>query len=694
MNMRYMELFQEQNEQMEERYELVMERIELMVNEDTVQGVAADYFKSCARFALKVRDVLKLVKENRINSLSMEELKKINEGLYEDIEGANYETSYANPAYAVSTLGDKCGQHLCYLYTEMRGLIASAFEGRLFDVTILLELFVEIYNYFEEEDDYTHKDVKQAIYYYNFDYLDVILEYRMREQFDPSLTFAKDIILASDRTDLRYLYHYGEYITENEIKTAEFMNSFDQEQIHDMAKTYVDGFVRGFEEQKLDLSSKKTVAVRYRIGFERMIAEIIRQFEAIGLDVILYRSAVSSICKRQHLKIGFHSTSPNRQYDYDHRFDQGLYLDKAFIQRRLVCQRQAYEAYKELAAVFAGPSVVEVFGEERFEPVNKAECIQLDEKQQKLSTEYNRDSSILSNEYVKNDEISFTMIAYPIPEIGEQFEEIFAQTVMVNTLDNEEYKEIQQAIIDVLDTADTVRILGAGKNKTDLTVNLWELQNPDKEALFENCTASVNIPVGEVFTSPQLTGTNGKLHVTQVFLNELEYLNLELDFVDGRIANYTCTNFASEEENKKFVKENLMYNHDTLPLGEFAIGTNTTAYVMARKYQISDKLPILIAEKTGPHFAVGDTCYRMSEDHQVYNPDGKEIIARDNEVSLLRKTEIENAYLNCHTDITIPYDELKEIFIVRKDGTTETIIRDGKFVLAGTERLNQAFEQM
>ena len=81
-------------------------------------------------------------------------------------------------------------------------------------------------------------------------------------------------------------------------------------------------------------------------------------------------------------------------------------------------------------------------------------------------------------------------------------------------------------------------------------------------------------------------------------------MNLELDFVDGKITNYTCTNFENEEDNKKFVKENLMYNHETLPIGEFAIGTNTTAYVMGRKYNISDKLPILIAEKTGPHFAV------------------------------------------------------------------------------------------
>ena len=29
---------------------------------------------------------------------------------------------------------------------------------------------------------------------------------------------------------------------------------------------------------------------------------------------------------------------------------------------------------------------------------------------------------------------------------------------------------------------------------------------------------------------------------------------------------------------------------------------------------------------------------------------------------------------NCHTDITIPYDELDKITVIRKDGTTEDII--------------------
>ena len=95
------------------------------------------------------------------------------------------------------------------------------------------------------------------------------------------------------------------------------------------------------------------------------------------------------------------------------------------------------------------------------------------------------------------------------------------------------------------------------------------------------------------------------MFVSQVYLNELKYLNLEIDFEDGMIRDYTCTNFEKEEECRKYIKENVLMNHETLPMGEFAIGTNTTAYRMARDFDIADKLPILIAEKTGPHFAVG-----------------------------------------------------------------------------------------
>ena len=113
---------------------------------------------------------------------------------------------------------------------------------------------------------------------------------------------------------------------------------------------------------------------------------------------------------------------------------------------------------------------------------------------------------------------------------------------------------------------------------------------------------------------------------------------------------------------------------------------------MARDFGIADKLPILIAEKTGPHSAVGDTCYSHSEDVPMYNPDGKEVIARENRFSLMRKEDPSKAYFNCHTDITIPYNELKDITVVCEDGRQIPVIRDGKFVVPGTEELNLPLE--
>ena len=280
-----------------------------------------------------------------------------------------------------------------------------------------------------------------------------------------------------------------------------------------------------------------------------------------------------------------------------------------------------------------------------------------------------------------------------MPDIGADFEEIFDETVKLNTLDYQTYEQIQAAIISTLDKASYVEIKGMNGNQTNLCVALYPLANPEKETIFENCVADVNIPVGEVFTSPVLEGTNGKLHVSRVFLNELEYHNLEIDFKDGMITEYTCTNFDNEEENKAYIKENVLYNHDTLPMGEFAIGTNTTAYMTAKKYDIGSRFPILIAEKTGPHFAVGDTCYSRSEDVKVYNEDGKEIVARDNSISILRKTDSAKAYFACHTDITIPYDELGSIIAYDKNHNAYPIIEKGRFVLEGTEKLNIPFDK-
>ena len=336
--------------------------------------------------------------------------------------------------------------------------------------------------------------------------------------------------------------------------------------------------------------------------------------------------------------------------------------------------------------------MIETFGEDGFEPVNKPEAFSLSEKQEKLAIEYANDSMQIVNEFVPGDETSFTIIAFPLPAIGPDFEEIFKETIRINTLDYERYKQIQQVLIDALDRAKAVRIKGRGNNETELTVSLHRLERPEKQTNFENCVADVNIPLGEVFTSPVLADTDGLLHVKSVYLGDIQFKNLKLYFKDGMVTDYSCGNFEDREEGRRLVKQVILKNHESVPMGEFAIGTNTTAYAMARKYGIVNKLPILIVEKMGPHFAVGDTCYSWSEDSAVYNPDGKEIIARDNEVSILRKEDVSKAYFGCHTDITIPYDELESIEAVESDGSRIRIIGDGRFVLPGVEELNRPLE--
>ncbi|MDE5863847.1 MAG: aminopeptidase [Lachnospiraceae bacterium] len=693
--MDYSELFKEENERVMERYELAMQRIHTFLAGDTdIEEPFLDYFRRTARFVLMMDELRERAAAKDLKDMSFEEMRDYNTRLYSDIleEGGNYDISYANPAFAVKSLGEEMGQLLSFLYAEIRGDIIYAVEQRLFELTIHAELFVEILCLFETGVP-TKKQISDAIYYFVSDYAEPVIDYRTREILDPELDFATNIIMNSDLTDIRYLFYYGEYITDNEIQLAEFLNSLEDREIEAMAYTYTHGYEEGFRIAGIDLSKKKTVNIRYFIGQERMIRAAILQFEKMGLTPVIYRAPIARVNRRQTMKPGYAGTAANKQYEYDHRGDDALFLDRAFAEHKTAILRNAYESRRQLAKAYAGPAVVEVFGEKPFEPVNKPENLKLSEKQQKLSVWAASESAKIVNEFIPQSEYSFTIIAYPVPEIGGQFEEIFAETVKVNTLDNDEYKRVQQIIIDELDLAESVHVLGKGTNKTDMLVMMHDLKCPDKETNFENCTADVNIPVGEVFTSPKLTGTEGTLNVSEVYLNDLKFNNLMLTFKDGMVTDYTCDNFEALEENRAYIKENVLFNWDTLPIGEFAIGTNTTAYVMANAYDIVYKLPILIVEKMGPHFAVGDTCYSHSEEIRLFNPDGKEIVAKDNECSLLREEDEDRAYFNCHTDITIPYDEIAEITSIHADGTQRAIIRDGRFVLEGCDMLNEPFKK-
>jgi leucyl aminopeptidase (aminopeptidase T) len=673
-------LYRDTNEEHIERFSLVMERIASISRDhaDSVDAVYQPYFTQMAQLLCALGEVADAAAGGQQKALSQEDGAKRNALIFGDVQEARYGQSYANPAYAVAQLGTEYGQILSVLDAQLHGLFSHCVEGDLRYLCIYAELFVEIYNCFEDQEFLCPEEVTRILYSFMHDYTEIFNEDAIKKLIDPDYDYETRLVMESDLSDVSYLYRYGRYIGEDELGIAAFLAKCPESDIQAMADTFTEGYRIGFEVTGKDISRKSVVELRYPIGFERMVRAAVENFRRIGLSPVLKP----------------YSISLNRQYLFDHKEDAALWLDKAFVERSLEVDRSVWEKQKQQAAKYGGPAVIEVFGQEPFAPEQKEARVTYSKRQQELVVYERSSRSRLINQYIHGEERSFTIIAYPIPSIGAQFPEIFAETVRINTLDYELYRDMQQKIIDVLDTADRVHITGRGDNRTDLYVKIHPLADPAKETAFENCVADVNIPVGEVFTTPVLAGTEGVLHVTQVYLNELSYQNLELRFTDGKISHYGCTNFASEKENQKYLEDNLLFHHETLPMGEFAIGTNTTAYCMARKYGIADKLPILIAEKTGPHFAVGDTCYTYDEDNMTYNPDGKAIVARDNEISILRREDISKAYFNCHTDITIPYDELGRITVIRSDGSTEDIIVDGRFVVPGTEALNEPLDAL
>ena len=683
---------------LEERLALSAGRIRELITETEIAEPFGEYFRKLAQFIVFTEEICRKREDGSLFALPEEELRRINRKLYEDVlpddeQGLHYSVSYANPAYAASQLGKEYGPLFSWLWMEVRGIVRLGFRGDREEIAQILELYLQIYFAFRAGEELpSAESVRKDIYWYISDYADYTVPRSIRESLDPSFAFYKDIIMQSDLTDLRYLYAYGDYVSDDERGIARYLASKDQDFIDSMARTLVQGFVRGFEVYRIDLSKKKTIQIHAYIGFERVLRSMIIQFRELGLECIVFGEAVRSIDKKGTQRTGIHALPVNPQMEYDHRLDRGIYLDGKLCERVTEESRRAYETYREPAADFAGPVILEIFGEKPFEPAQCPARVTLSKKQQGLDVRLAGQLSQIVNEFIIAEETSFSIISWPIPSIGKDFEAIMDETVVVNNLDNDFYREVQQKMIDAMNGAAYVRVTGTSGNMTDMRVSLWQLKDPEKEAVFENCCADVNIPVGEVFTSPVLEGTEGILNVSGIYLEGLFYRNLKLRFKDGFVRDYSCDNFVDPAEGRVFIEQNLLEGRKTLPLGEFAIGTNTTAFTMANKYGIHAQMPILIMEKTGPHFAVGDTCYSHIEDHKVYNPDGKEIVARENSCSKLRGSDPEKAYFNVHTDITIPYGEIGAITAVFANGREIDIMRDGRFVLPGTEPLNEALQ--
>jgi hypothetical protein len=79
--------------------------------------------------------------------------------------------------------------------------------------------------------------------------------------------------------------------------------------------------------------------------------------------------------------------------------DQGLFLNKKYIERKRDVMKNAYEANKELAAQYAGSIVIEPFVENKKGETCKLEAISLNERQMQLTALFEDKSGELVSGY-------------------------------------------------------------------------------------------------------------------------------------------------------------------------------------------------------------------------------------------------------------------------------------------------------
>lgn len=489
-----------------------------------------------------------------------------------------------------------------------------------------------------------------------------------------------EAILLAAKPDLAYMDAYQRPVTQEERDLAVFLFAYDKGKIQAMGEHIAEAFLHGFISQSRDRRGRRRVRFFYQIGQEAIAIATVKALKERGLDPVVMQPQ---------------SILDTSQFATDHVQDEAAFFDA----KAHVFFMENYEAiadqYATALADTCGMIGISQFGEEAGIVIPSAKAYQPTEEEEKWMVERARLRRRVEGKYLKPSELSFCKVTFPNRLIGEDFEAIFEDFYDLNIEESEPFELIQQVIIDALDICSYVRLVGQNGNQTNLTVSLPALSKPEAETKFLNCGGDLNIPYGELFTTPQLQGTTGGYHVSEIYLRKIGYKDLILEFQDGRIVEYICNNTNDEKADRAYVRKHLFGGQQKLTMGEFAIGSNTRAFAIAKKHHLIAKLPILLVEKMGPHIAIGDPCFARGEDAPIYNLyDKKEMIARENEHTACRIDQGDAVYFNRHIDITLPYDEIGAVTGVTATGEEIPIIRNGRFVLPGTGQLNQPLDRM
>ncbi|MFR4319126.1 MAG: hypothetical protein ACLT2Z_06910 [Eubacterium sp.] len=95
-----------------ERYDIAINRIKDIKDDNAVEQKYYDYFVYVSQFILMLDEIYGEIQSEKIKDYSEKQLQDLNKKLYQDIYAENYAKSYANPEYAKEGIGGTYGKIL------------------------------------------------------------------------------------------------------------------------------------------------------------------------------------------------------------------------------------------------------------------------------------------------------------------------------------------------------------------------------------------------------------------------------------------------------------------------------------------------------------------------------------------------------------------------------------------------------
>lgn len=337
-----LEFMEHRDQWIEERYDLVRERMDELVKEDQSQLSQGEFLEGMAQFLYDVLRVYDLKEAQMLEIQSLEKQRGIHDQLYE----APVWQQYGTLSDACWNAGEEWGPLLWSLAQECRLAAGYACAGQRFLLTITVELFLQVYQLFEMEQagelysTEMMESVRQAVYSHFNDYCDVIAALVYHEQFYPG-DFHYQLLEAGPE-DMYGLYRLGGQVDEAAVSRSLRLSSMDEKMVawrEDRLRMIVQSLRGVIDADPNQFGGENRIAMVVPAGFESWARILYRELTENGFTVVCLRAQETLMARIRWI----------RELDQlDELAELPLFWDRGLKDRRITEEKNAWEAYKDL----------------------------------------------------------------------------------------------------------------------------------------------------------------------------------------------------------------------------------------------------------------------------------------------------------------------------------------------------------